>query len=108
MTEILADHSAALSCLSMPLAENLRAESEHSFRCFELEGQLLRIREEMSSEDMPTGGRLWDAGTFKYVQVWGLVSRSLLHATLVHLMFFKAVRHCLGSLVGSKRQPREV
>ncbi|CAK9053401.1 unnamed protein product [Durusdinium trenchii] len=56
----MADWNAALSCLSMPLTGN--REDEHSFRCFELGGQILRIREEISSEDMPTGGRLWDAG----------------------------------------------
>eukprot|EP00438_Fugacium_kawagutii_P026278 Skav208232 [mRNA] locus=scaffold2601:146585:147265:+ [translate_table: standard] len=38
-------------------------ESEHSFRCFDFAGKVLRIREEISSENMPTGGRLWDAGS---------------------------------------------
>ena len=37
-------------------------DSEHSFRCFDFKGELLELREELSSEEMPTGGRLWDAG----------------------------------------------
>ena len=51
--------SGTLSCLAP-----LRAEGPegHAFRCFELRGQRLRIREELSSSEMPTGGRIWDAG----------------------------------------------
>ncbi|CAE7232602.1 eef1akmt3 [Symbiodinium natans] len=52
----------------MPLGacgQNGHDESnEHCFRCFAFHGRLLRIREEISSADMPTGGRLWDAGIF--------------------------------------------
>ena len=59
---------ALMSCESMPLGacgQNGHDESnEHCFRCFAFHGRLLRIREEISSADMPTGGRLWDAGIF--------------------------------------------
>ena len=50
--------NAVLSC-EYPLASR---EDEHCFRCFALGSHLLRIREEISSADMPTGGHLWDAG----------------------------------------------
>ncbi|CAJ1458270.1 unnamed protein product, partial [Effrenium voratum] len=49
---------SCLSCMSMLKTE----EEEYSFRRFQLGNYLLSIREEISSADMPTGGRLWDAG----------------------------------------------
>lgn len=49
---------AVLSC-EYPLSSR---EDEHYFRCFTLGSHVLRIREEISSAEMPTGGHLWDAG----------------------------------------------
>lgn len=51
---------SSLCCLSSLVQST--EDSEHSFRCFDFKGQLLELREELSSEEMPTGGRLWDAG----------------------------------------------
>eukprot|EP00434_Breviolum_minutum_P000225 symbB.v1.2.000187.t1/scaffold21.1/size436794/6 len=53
---------SSLCCLSSLLEKSTVQDSEHSFRCFDFKGELLELREELSSEEMPTGGRLWDAG----------------------------------------------
>ena len=59
--EVLGSAEGLSGQATLPCEAPVGAEG-HAFRGFELRGRHLSIREELSSCEMPTGGRLWDAG----------------------------------------------
>lgn len=78
---------------------NLLQDSEHSFRCFDFKGELLELREELSSEEMPTGGRLWDAGilvlSFKKNMLFGYIYIYIYVNIMIMKMRFQFLRYFL-------------